>query len=107
MTLQELFEAMPGRFNAAAAAGLNKTLQFHITGEESGVWTIRIADGAAHLIQGAVENPDVTFTVDGQDWLAMEEGKLNAMNAFMAGKLKVAGDMGLAIKVPQLFPLGK
>jgi putative sterol carrier protein len=107
MILQELFEAMPGRFNAAAAAGLNKTLQFRITGEEPGVWTIRIADSAAHLIQDAVENPDVTFTVDGKDWQAMEAGKLNTMNAFMAGKLKVTGDMGLAIKVPQIFPLKK
>jgi putative sterol carrier protein len=38
-----------------------------------------------------------------KDWLAIAEGKLDVMNAFMTGRLKVAGDMMLAMKVPQLF----
>ena len=37
--------------------------------------------------------------------LKLPEGKLDAMNAFMTGKLKVAGDMMLAVKVPTLFPV--
>ena len=59
------------------------------------------------LIPGGVEKPDITFTINSKDWLAIAEGKLNAMNAFMTGKLKVTGDMGLAMKVPQIFPLDK
>jgi putative sterol carrier protein len=105
MTMTELFEAMPARLNTAAAAGLDKTVQWNITGDESGVWAIQIADGTARLIPGGVEKPDVTFTVNSKDWLAVAEGKLNAMNAFMTGKLKVAGDMGLAMRVPQLLPV--
>jgi putative sterol carrier protein len=107
MTMTELFEAMPVRLNIAAAAGLNKTMQWNITGDDPGVWALHIVDGAARLIPGGVEKPDVTFTINSHDWLALEEGKLNAMQAFMTGKLKVAGDMALAMKVPQLFPLGK
>lgn len=107
MTTTELFEAMPARLNTTVAAGLNKTLQWNITGNDPGVWTLHIADGACSLIPGIVEKPDVTFTMASHDWLALEEGKLNPMQAFMMGKLKVTGDMGLAMKVPQLFPLGK
>jgi putative sterol carrier protein len=104
MTMAELFEAIPARLNSAAAK-VNKTIQWNITGDDPGVWAIQINDGAAQLVPGGVEKPDVTFTVNSKDWLTIAEGKLNAMNAFMTGKLKVAGDMGLAMKVPQLLPL--
>jgi putative sterol carrier protein len=107
MTMAELFEAMPLRLNVAAAGGLNKIFQWNITGDEPGVWAIHVAEGAAHVIPGGVEKPDVTFTIKSQDWIAIAEGKLNAMQAFMFGKLKVAGDMALAIKAPQLLPAEK
>ena len=105
MTMTELFEAMPARLNTAAAARMDKTVQWNITGDEAGVWAIQILKGTSRLIPGGVEKPDVIFTVSGKDWLAIAEGKLSAMNAFMMGKLKVAGDMTLALKVPQLLPL--
>ena len=105
MTMAELFEAMPARLNTAAAAKLNKTIQWNITGDDPGVWAIQINEGAARLIPDGVEKPDVSFTVNSQDWLTIAAGKLNPMNAFMTGKLKVAGDMGLAMKVPQILPL--
>ena len=105
MTMTELFEAMPARLNTAAAASLDKTVQWNITGDDAGVWAIQIIKGTGRLIPGGVEKPDVAFTVNSKDWLAIAEGKLSAMNAFMMGKLKVAGDMTLALKVPQLLPL--
>ena len=36
-TIAEIFEAMPTVFNPAAAADLNKTFQWNITGEQAGV----------------------------------------------------------------------
>jgi putative sterol carrier protein len=38
-----------------------------------------------------------------QDWLDMIGGKLNGQMAFMQGKLKLKGDMGLAMKVGAMF----
>lgn len=104
MTMGELFEKMPSIFNSEAAAGMNKTIQWNITGEDSGVWAFQIADGAGQLIPGGIENPDITFTISGKNWLAIAEGKLDSMKAFMTGKLKVKGDMTIAVKLPQLFP---
>lgn len=105
MTVAELFEVMPGRFNSAAAQGVNKTLQWNITGDETGTWAFKIVDGEGQLIPGGVDKPDVTFTTSAKDWLAIAEGKLDSMKAFMTGKLKVSGDMMLAMKVPQFFPV--
>lgn len=104
MTIAELFEKMPGIFNSEAAAGMTKTIQWNITGEESGVWAFQIIDGTGQLIPGGIEKPDITFTISGKNWLAIAEGKLDSMKAFMTGKLKVTGDMAIAIKLPQLFP---
>ena len=104
MTIAELFEAMPSQLNSAAAAGLNKTFQWNITGDEAGKWALKVANGTGEVIPGGVEKPDITFTISDQDWMAIVEGKLDAMNAFMTGKLKVAGDMMLAMRLQQLFP---
>ena len=105
MTIAELFETMPSRFNSAAAAGITKTLQWNITGDETGVWAFQIVNGVGQLIPGGVDKPDTAFTISGQNWIAIAEGKQDAMKAFMTGKLKVAGDMMLAMKVPQFFPI--
>ena len=104
MTVAKSFEVMPAVFNSAAAAGITKTLQWNITGEEAGVWAFQIVNGEGKMIPGGVEKPDVTFTVGDKDWLSITEGNLDAMNAFMTGKLKIVGDMMLAMKVPTLFP---
>ena len=103
MTIKELFEAMPSHYSSAAGAGLTKTFQWNITGDEAGVWAFKIVDGQGELIPGGVEKPDVTLTVSDKDWIAITEGKLDATSAFMTGRLKVAGDMMLAMRLQNLF----
>ena len=106
-TVAEIFEAMPTIFNSAAAAGLTKTFQWNITGEQAGVWAFKVHDGVCEPAPGGVEKPDVTFTISDKDWVALTEGKLDAQSAFFSGQLKIAGDMGLALRVPQLFPTSR
>jgi putative sterol carrier protein len=45
----------------------------------------------------------MTLTMTAQDYVDMTMGKLNGQMAFMSGKLKIAGDMGLAMKLQTLF----
>jgi putative sterol carrier protein len=106
-TVAETFEAMPTVFNSAAAAGMTKSFQWDITGEEAGIWAFKVVNGVGELVPGGVEKPDVTFTISDKDWVSMIEGKLDAQSAFFSGQLKIAGDMGLALRVPQLFPTNR
>lgn len=103
MTIAESFETMASIFNPAAAGGMNKTFQWNVTGEDAGIYALKIANGACELIKGGVEKPDLTMTVSDKDWLAIASRELNPMTAFTTGKLKLAGDMMLAMKMQQLF----
>lgn len=104
MTVDETFVTMQSLFNPSAAAGLHKTFQFNISGDEAGVWALQVANQTCELIRGGVEKPDITMSILDKDWLAIAEGRLDTMNAFMTGKLKVSGDTMLAMRLQTLFP---
>ena len=53
--------------------------------------------------EGAHTAPDITISMSAKDYLDMVAGKLNGQMAFMTGKLRIAGDMGLALKLQSLF----
>jgi putative sterol carrier protein len=103
MTVAESLEAMQSIFNPSAAAGMNKTIQLSITGNDAGIYALKIAHQTCELIPGGVEKPDLTLTLSDVNWLAIVEGKLEAMNAFFTGKVKASGDMTLAMAIPKLF----
>jgi putative sterol carrier protein len=105
MTVAESFETMVSIFNPAAAGSMKKTLQWNVTGEEAEKYALKVADGKCELIPGGVEKADITFTIADKDWLAIAEGRLDAMQAFASGKLKLVGDMMLAMKIQTLFPV--
>ena len=102
-TVKEIFDGMAGAFNADKAAGMKAVYQWDITGDGGGTWHGDIADGAISVNEGAHDSPNITITVAAQDWLDITNGKLDGQMAFMSGKLKVKGDMSLAMKMKTLF----
>lgn len=97
------FDAMEGNFNSDKAAGMKAVYQWDITGEGGGKWHAEIADGKCAVKEGAHASPNITITVAAKDWLDIVNGKLDGQMAFMSGKLKVKGDMSLAMKLKTLF----
>ena len=102
-TVKETFDRMPASFRADKAAGVNATIQYDIGGDQGGTWHAVIKDGTCTVASGAAANSNLTLTMSSQDWLDMTGGKLAPQMAFMSGKLKLKGDMGLAMKVGGLF----
>jgi putative sterol carrier protein len=102
-TVKETFDAMPTKFRADKAAGVNASIQYDITGDQGGTWHALIKDGTCTVGAGGASNPNLTLTMAAQDWLDMVGGKLSGQMAFMSGKLKLKGDMGLAMKIGGLF----
>lgn len=105
MTVSEVFEKIKAKVAAdpARVANLKASYQFELTGEGGGTYHASFDNGAHQLGEGALPTPGCTITMAAADFLAMVQGKLNPMAAFMAGKLKVKGDMGMAMKLQQLL----
>ncbi|NLA12124.1 MAG: SCP2 sterol-binding domain-containing protein [Firmicutes bacterium] len=82
---------------------LNAVFQFEITGDETAVVHAKVADGKAELVEAAHDSPNVTIIMSVDDLAKLVAGELNATSAFMAGKLKIKGDMPLAMKLQSLI----
>ena len=104
-TVQETFDAMSARFRADKASGTNATIQYEISGDGGGTWNAVIKDGSCAVSQGAAAAPSLTLQMSAQDWLDMLSGKQSGQMLFMSGKLKVKGDMGLAMKLGSMFQM--
>jgi putative sterol carrier protein len=105
-SVKEIFNGMGGRFNPNAAAGLNAVIQYNIEGEQAGDWYVVIKDQTCTVSQGVHSSPTLTMKMADKDWIAMVNGQLNGMTAFMTGKLKATGDLMLAQRLTSLFPTG-
>ena len=105
VTVKDTFREMTGRFNAEAAKGLDATIQINLTGDDAGQYYIIIKDGTLDVGEGAHPSPRMTMTMAGKDYVDMTRGKLSGRMAVMLGKLKIAGDVGLALKLQSLFKL--
>lgn len=106
ITIEELMSKMPAGFDPEKAAGLVAVIQFKFTGEQPGEWYADVNDGKVDVKQGAHPNPKMTLSADSADFLKLTQGELDPMQAFMQGKLKLSGDMSLAMKMAQLFKMG-
>ncbi len=103
LTIAELLSKMPGAFVPEKAPGLNVVIQFHFTGAEPGDWNAVIKDGAVKVEQGQHPAPTISVTADSADYIKIFTRELDPMQAFMQGKLKLQGDLTLAMKMTQFF----
>ena len=104
--ISDIFAQMPGRLDPEAAAGLDATIQFDLAGDGGGVWHCTIKDGACAVTEGAHEEPTMTVSMEAADYVELIAGSLDGMTAFMSGRLRIAGDMGLAMQMQNLFQMG-
>ena len=79
-----------------SGADFSGTAKFDIEGE--GAVTMD-ASGA----RAADEPADVTLSADAETFKAILSGETNPTAAFMTGKLKVDGDMGMAMKLASVL----
>jgi len=77
--------------------------QFDITGDDGGHWVITLNENENKVENGSSEAANCTITMADKDLVSLVQGTLNAQLAFMTGKLKVKGDVGLALKLGSIL----
>jgi putative sterol carrier protein len=79
-----------------SGSGFTGTAKFAIAGEGA---VMMDANGA----RAGDEPADVTLTADADTFKSILAGDTNPTSAFMTGKLKVDGDMGMAMKLASVL----
>ena len=108
LTPKEVFdEQLPPKLKAKgdSVTKVNAIYQFDITGTDGGKWWVDTTISGGNV--GTGENPGAKCTIimTDKDFVDMVTGKLNGQMAFMTGKLKIKGDMGLAMKLGNVLGL--
>jgi len=105
LTIDEVMKNHEIAFLPEKAEGVEAVIQFIFSGEQSGDYIVAIKEGACTVEQGQHENPRMTLECEGQLYMDVVTGKADAMQSFMQGKIKLAGDLNVAMKLTSMFKL--
>lgn len=105
ITVKEMVFNHEKAFRPDVAEGVDAVIQYRLTGDEAGDYIITIKDGKCSVAEGIADNPTMTLTADGNDFGDVLLGKANGMQYFMQGKLKLSGDLNLAMKLTSFFKM--
>jgi len=96
---ESILQKLAGRVSADSLAGFTGVIQLELTGEKTGVWHAVIENQKYEIQSGATENPTLSLICDSGDFAELIAGRLDIMRSFMTGKLKITGDMSMAMRL--------
>ena len=102
-SVEEVFAEMKRRFDAPAAAGIDVTYRFVLSGRGGGTWSVVVRDGVCAVHSGEVDRPNLTVEMEAADYLEMVAGRLDPQVAFISERLRLRGDLSLATRMQSLF----
>jgi putative sterol carrier protein len=102
--LSQVFDAMKSRLDPQKSAGQTAVVQWDVKAPDgTQSYQFKIDNGSGSWTQGTPDTPRVTLTFSLADFLRFVAGQLDGMQAFMAGKLQLAGDMMFATTLQTWF----
>jgi putative sterol carrier protein len=102
-TPREFFEKeLPNKFDPAKTADLDAVIQMNVTGPNGGDWTIIVKEKKMEVKEGNYSSPAISVKIADTDFVDLINGKLNAISAFMSGKIAFKGSMALGLKLVDL-----
>jgi putative sterol carrier protein len=97
---RDFFDNLRINADPARAAGMNASYRFDI--DDAGSWRVDVLDGAV-TVEESDAAADCVIAMDEPTFLAVVNGEQNPMGAFMTGKIRVEGDMALALNLRELL----
>jgi putative sterol carrier protein len=104
-TVKELVFNHEKAFLPDKAVGVDAVIQYKLTGEQAGDYIDQISQGVCQVEEREAENPTMTLIADGEFFGDVLLGKEDGMKGFMMGKIKLAGDLNLAMKLTSFFKM--
>jgi putative sterol carrier protein len=106
-TGKELIERIGAKISKdpSVAANFGAIYKFVLEGADGGTWVVNLKDAAgAQEGDGAA---DCTISLSGQDFVDLVEGRANGQQLYFQGRLRIDGNLGLALKLQNLADLAK
>jgi putative sterol carrier protein len=100
VTVSEFFEQVPDRVDPEQARALDASYRFDI--DDVGSWRLE-SDGDRVVVSESDADADCVIHADEATFLEIVEGRMSAMGAYMAGKIRVEGDLGRAMQLRNIF----
>jgi putative sterol carrier protein len=105
VNVREIMQVIPDYFTPEKAKGVTGLVQCVFSGEQASDWIIKIENQTCSVEEGISTNPDLTIKADAEDGVNLLTGKMDAMRAYMLGKVRVFGDLSLGMKLINFFDL--
>ena len=102
--IKEFFKQLPSKLDAEAAEDVDVVYQFDLSGAQGGQYIVTIREGACQVKEGRHEDPHVILSMAGEDCVKVLNGELSGPAAAMSGRIRISGDIGLAMQLRTLFP---
>ena len=96
----EQFFSQLGSNSDSRATNLTASYRFDIEG--AGSWRVDVDDSVV-TVSTSQDPADCVIATDEGTFLGVVNGEQNPMGAFMTGKIRVEGDMGLALGLRDLL----
>ena len=97
---REFFEGIESRVDPAKTKGQTVSYRFDIEG--AGSWHVAVVDGQT-TVQESGGGADCVIRMKEETLLKLISRQTKPATAFMTGKIKVEGEVALALKLQQLF----
>ena len=103
-SVKEIFDEIQKKLDEdpSKAKSVNGIYKFVVTGDGGGTWIVDLKADTP-VVKEEDGDAQCTITVSSDDFIKIVNKELNAQMAFMTGKLKIQGHMGLAMKLNQIL----
>ncbi|XP_044513408.1 hydroxysteroid dehydrogenase-like protein 2 isoform X1 [Monodelphis domestica] len=102
--VEETFKILKTALSEDIVKATQAVYLFELSGEDGGTWYLDLKNNGGYAGSGQPSDQvDVVMTMTTSDFVKMFSGKLKPTMAFMSGKLKIKGNMALAIKLERLM----
>ncbi|KAJ3196201.1 hypothetical protein HK101_009764 [Irineochytrium annulatum] len=106
--LQKSLDTIPEKDRKALLIKTKACFEFELENAQGTMqaWYVDLKNGVGEVGVGKAKNKaDMTVSIADSDFVDLAAGKINAQKAFMSGKIKIKGNMGLAAKLEGVLKL--
>jgi len=98
-----MLAGMASTYRAGKDGDLEAVIQFILEGQPGGEYHLDIAGGRCYCQAGRAEKPDLTITTPWSVWWGIAKGRISGQAALMEGQYKANGELGLLMRLGELF----